>query len=351
MGRAHDATPTTPDRAPALKRKRGASKPAEATPTPVKRTRRRGQNNAATLPEFSEVVDLTGDSPVKTPAKQQTKPRARRTPNSAADSTNEERRARRFRARPPQSLWDRLARAATQRMFVVGHNVVWTDENTEFPYPQMTFDMVGTTGNMYKTTIGKVPSCDCPDATKRGTLCKHICYVLVNVLKATTHLQYQAAFLSSELREIYHHSPLAQKEAESKPGADTNGNRKPIEGDCPICFMEFEPDKEDIVWCRAACGNNVHKACFEKWAITQRSVGVRCVYCRSPWETDHSTPNLETLKQNGTVSEDGYVNVAQQMGLSGQRDYSTYHQPWAYRGSYSSGWRRSYYPDYGEGGY
>ena len=64
----------------------------------------------------------------------------------------------------------------SQRMFVVGHNVVWADENTEFPYPQMTFDMVGTTGNMYKTTIGKVPSCDCPDATKRGTLCKHICY-------------------------------------------------------------------------------------------------------------------------------------------------------------------------------
>ena len=115
MGRAHDATPTTPNRAPALKRKRDANKTAEATPTPAKRTRQRDQNNATILPESIEVVDLTGGSPVKTPAKQQTKSRSRRTPNSAADSPNEERRARRFRARPPQSLWDRLARAATQR--------------------------------------------------------------------------------------------------------------------------------------------------------------------------------------------------------------------------------------------
>lgn len=42
--------------------------------------------------------------------------------------------------------------------------------------------------------------------------------------------------------------------------------------------MEFEPDKEDIVWCKAACGNNIHKVCFDKWAATQRAQGVRCVY-------------------------------------------------------------------------
>ena len=58
---------------------------------------------------------------------------------------------------------------------------------------------------------------------------------------------------------------------------DNNGNRKPVEGDCPICFMEFEPN-ESIVWCKAACGNNIHKHCFEQWAVTTRSSGVRCVY-------------------------------------------------------------------------
>lgn len=74
---------------------------------------------------------------------------------------------------------------------------------------------------------------------------------------------------------MYHDSAISRQ-----PGTDENkdGNRKPVEGDCPICFMEFEPDKEEIVWCRAACGNNIHQTCFRKWAATQQAQGVRCVY-------------------------------------------------------------------------
>jgi hypothetical protein len=111
-------------------------------------------------------------------------------------------------------------------MFVVGQTVSGTDE-----VPELNFDIVGSTGNIYKTTVGKVPTCNCPDARK-GNQCKHICYgkpslfqhpcasmdysffllllslaslylslmanaVLVKVLKAPSHLQYQLAFLSS----------------------------------------------------------------------------------------------------------------------------------------------------------
>lgn len=42
--------------------------------------------------------------------------------------------------------------------------------------------------------------------------------------------------------------------------------------------MEFEPDTEEIVWCRAACGNNIHEACFNQWAATKGAQGVCCVY-------------------------------------------------------------------------
>lgn len=109
-------------------------------------------------------------------------------------------------------------------MFVVGHTVTEVDDA-----PEISFDIVGTTGNIYKTTIGKVSSCSCPDALK-GNQCKHICYgtssplrrqlprtlvsllgnsamsellillaceVLVKALRAPQHLQYQLAFLSS----------------------------------------------------------------------------------------------------------------------------------------------------------
>ncbi|KAF9885335.1 hypothetical protein FE257_013052 [Aspergillus nanangensis] len=252
-----------------------------------------------------EVIDLTGSSPVPEPSK---KSRASKNPKTQ-DESIPERRARVFRKHAPKTFLERLHRATTQRMYVVGHTVTTNAEDT----PEMSFDIVGTTGNIYKTTIGKEPTCDCPDARK-GNQCKHICYV--NVLKAPSDLQYQLAFLSIELREIYQHSPLSQEQPKAE---DNGGNRKPVEGDCPICFMEFEPEKEEIVWCRAACGNNIHKTCFQQWAATQRAQGVRCVYCRSPWQAENSAVNIERLMRDGTMNQDGYVNVAGQMGLSGKR--------------------------------
>ncbi|KAL4957868.1 hypothetical protein BDW69DRAFT_141314 [Aspergillus filifer] len=238
-------------------------------------------------------------------------------------------------------------------MFVVGQTIEGTHE-----LPELTFDIVGSTGNIYKTTIGKEPTCSCPDAAK-GNQCKHICYVLVKVLRAPTHFQYQLAFLSSEIREIYENSPLRDVKDKAEDH-DTDGKRRPVEGDCPICFMEFEPETEDIVWCRAACGNNIHKTCFQKWAASQNHQGVRCVYCRSLWQNQDADGKLdiplEQLVSGGRVGRDGYINVASQVGLSGRRDYSSYHQHWVRRRFYSSGWREDeqeydseYEEDYGEG--
>jgi len=183
--------------------------------------------------------------------------------------------------------------------------------------------IAGTTGNVYTVKVNNEPACSCPDAAK-GNQCKHIIYVLVNVLKAPSHLRYQLAFLKSELREIFEKAPIKSKETE-----DSAGKRKAIEGDCPICFMEFDPQSEEIVWCKAACGNNIHKACFDRWAATQRAVGVRCVYCRTPWETEKDSRDLQSLLSTGRVNEEGYVNIASELGMSGIRDCSTYHQ-WGY---------------------
>lgn len=68
-------------------------------------------------------------------------------------------------------------------MFAVSSSVNWTDG-----YPIMELGMAGTTGNLYTVTIGKVPSCSCPD-NQKGNQCKHICYgtftlpiVLINII-------------------------------------------------------------------------------------------------------------------------------------------------------------------------
>ncbi|KAL1965096.1 hypothetical protein VTN77DRAFT_6009 [Rasamsonia byssochlamydoides] len=266
-----------------------------------------------------EVIDLTDDSVTTTP----TKNKAKRTPSS---KETPERRARMFRRKPPQSYLEKLARATTQRMFVIGRTRTGTDEN-----PEEIVHMVGTTGNVYTVTISKEPTCTCPDALK-GNQCKHVIYVLVNVLKASPHLRYQLAFLTSELREMFENAPISPQGTGSND--DTSGKRKPVEGDCPICFMEFDPETEEIVWCKTACGNNVHKACFDRWAASTRENGVRCVYCRSPWPSDGVSLDVESLVKKGHVNHEGYINVASSVGLSGIRDYSTYHQPWVRRRYY-----------------
>ena len=62
-------------------------------------------------------------------------------------------------------------------MFIVGQRVREVDEVPEFH-----FDVVGSTGNIYKVKIGKLPSCDCPDGKMRCRgECKHIIYGMSSV--------------------------------------------------------------------------------------------------------------------------------------------------------------------------
>jgi len=207
-------------------------------------------------------------------------------------------------------------------MFVLDRVRQGTDEA-----PEETIEMAGSTGNIYHVSINKLPSCTCPD-NRKGIQCKHIVYVLHNVLKAPEHLQYQLAFLSTELREIFVQAPPPPSSQNSAEKADPDhpSNRKAIDGDCPICFTELDAEDKDIVFCRAACGNNLHRECFEQWARSQAGKAVTCVYCRTPWQGDQSS--IKNVKRKGEINDEGYVNIATELGLSGTRDYSTYHQPW-----------------------
>lgn len=93
--------------------------------------------------------------------------------------------------------------------------------------------------------------------------------------------------------------------------------------------MEMEQD-EDIVWCKAACGNNIHRQCQQQWAASKPGQA-KCVYCRTPWQDDVADEaSLKRLvksrgAENATVNRDDYVNVAAQLEISGMRDTSTYY--------------------------
>lgn len=75
---------------------------------------------------------------------------------------------------------------------------------------------------------------------------------------------------------------------------------------------------------------------------------MKCVYCRTPWEGDEET--VKRINKKGKVNSDGYVNVASELGLSGRRDTSTYHQPWVrVRGYGGGGYRGGYDVENGYG--
>ncbi|OBT74884.1 hypothetical protein VF21_06749 [Pseudogymnoascus sp. 05NY08] len=232
-----------------------------------------------------------------------------------------EKRLHQFRERAPYKFQDRLDRAISQPMFLIDRERKLNSDGT---HEVEKFDMAGSTGNIYEVTIDKKPKCTCMDATIRGNQCKHIIYVLVNVLKAPEHLQYQQALLSTELKEIFEHAPVTPQSSNGSEDTSHPGKRKPIEGDCPVCVIEFKPSDE-ILWCKAACGNNIHKTCFDQWAKSKPGP-VKCVYCRTVWKEDDDA--TKKIGKHGAKNKEGYVNVARQLGLSGVRDHSSYHQPW-----------------------
>ncbi|KAI1263420.1 hypothetical protein F5Y18DRAFT_127898 [Xylariaceae sp. FL1019] len=225
---------------------------------------------------------------------------------------DEEKRMRRFRPSAPQSFSVVYERATSQRFYVLKRLRRGTAQ-----CPEESVEMTGSTGNIYNIVIARIPTCDCPHYQK-GNQCKHIIYVMARVLRARFELVYQLALLSTELQEIFANAPPIDPIA-SADDSDKDGKRKPIEDDCPICFTPFEGE-EDTVYCRATCGQNIHKECFEMWAATKRKTvrdPVTCPMCRTPWQEDEDAKT--GIKNTGVLGRDGYVNVADQLGISQRR--------------------------------
>lgn len=280
-----------------------------------------------------EVIDLTQDSPKKAPAQKKTK--------RGPDEPVQEKRARMFRKKAPQSYLTVKERALTQRLTVLSRERCGSDD-----VPEESVTIAGSTGNIYTVSIGLIPSCDCPHA-KKGHQCKHVVYVMLRVLKAPESIACQLALVSSELRELIKNAPpIPGVETNGKDGTEQDGNRKPMEGECPICYDELD-HKEDIVYCRSSCGNNIHKVCMQNWTAAARG-NATCPYCRAVWETDTNLEGkLGKIDTKGlTKNDDGYVNVADRLGLSGQRDYSTYNSYWVQSHLGYSTRRRGYYGRY-----
>nr|POE52032.1 mediator of rna polymerase ii transcription subunit 5 [Quercus suber] len=179
--------------------------------------------------------------------------------------------------------------------------------------PLEKIQLAGSTGNVYTVTVSHLLSCTCPvglfQARASRSCCKHVIYVLHNVLKIPDNLKHQNALLTSELRDVFQGSPALTNEAmQSEP---MDGNRKDLGDDCPICFMHFDPG-EEITWCRAGCGNNIHQDCFERWERTKPGK-ITCPFCRVLWQKQTTVKSETARVADITVPDErkagGYRNV------------------------------------------
>ncbi|EPE31843.1 RING/U-box [Glarea lozoyensis ATCC 20868] len=227
-----------------------------------------------------------------------------------------EQRLRPFVEAPDAKFKDKLKRIQKDRMFMLDRRRGLDRDG----YLCETFDIAGSTGNVYQTTIGRSPNCVCMDARIRGQKCKHINYALIKILKAPPQLCYQQAFLSTELELIFANAPVTQApvfEPHKHIEDDSlhNRKRKPLDVDCPICVCSMEED-EGIVWCKAACGQNFHADCIDQWKRSKNGGRVTCPYCRADWQdTDNLAAPPGTLAGLKAIAPKlgSYQNVAHLM--------------------------------------
>lgn len=177
--------------------------------------------------------------------------------------------------------------------------------------------------------------------------CKHILMVLLKVyrlpfnsplfLKLST--QKEERIMARSTGNVVDPSILVPLEVRNKilsltyeghPDVDPQeqAQRRPLEtSDCPICFEEFEQEKIATIDFCMVCGNNIHQECFNMWKASKGS-NVSCVYCRSKWVSPSSNtagPSKRSLHALGADHiNEGVANFAKELGITRQRDTSSY---------------------------
>ncbi|KAJ8068542.1 hypothetical protein OCU04_004092 [Sclerotinia nivalis] len=215
-----------------------------------------------------------------------------------------EQRLRSFLEKPTARFQQLLRIVETQTMYCLYHNRV-----DEIGDRKEKYRVVGTTGNMYSVIIAKQPTCTCLD-WRGNYICEHIVFIFVKVLKLSTPLRHQVAFLSTEVEQMLNVVII-----------DEYCDRKSIvkEPRCPICYKDLnadaDADKDTLTWCKSSCGINYHQSCILRWAAVcwQDGRKVKCGYCNMPWV--FTSKEVSEAIRNGGVSIDDNTNVGRILGM------------------------------------
>jgi hypothetical protein len=155
------------------------------------------------------------------------------------------------------------------------------------------YDIMGTTKNVYTVTINKTPSCTCPDYKQRGKRCKHIYFVLTQIMKVCEEREDIKSYTDNELADMFSKIPMITENLRvnaqcldnylCKKNKNGEVDRKNItdEDVCPICLGDMIDQDDELTYCKYSCGSSVHSDCF-KMFNSQRN-DVKCLFCQKKW--------------------------------------------------------------------
>lgn len=161
---------------------------------------------------------------------------------------------------------ERIHRAKTQKIYLINRYV--TDKLA-------TFEIMGTTGNVYNVTLSGNPICTCPDHQQRKNRCKHILFMLVKIFDVED--PYQEEFSTKEIKKYikeYNTNITRFTVKYDIVNGCIDVGEKCEEDDCVICLDSLQ-NGEEYVHCKKFCGRCIHKDCYNMVISSNK----RCPYC------------------------------------------------------------------------
>lgn len=166
---------------------------------------------------------------------------------------------------------ERAQRAKTQKIFLANRNV---DDNSA------TFQVLGSTGNIYNVALNGSPNCSCPDHSTRGSRCKHILFMLIKIFNVED--PYKTAFTQDEIQKYIdaYKVNISRFNVQIDPNTINSSNicydvgEKYLDDDCCVCLDPIQ-NGEERVHCKKVCGRCIHTNCYNMI----KKVSKNCPYC------------------------------------------------------------------------
>ena len=165
---------------------------------------------------------------------------------------------------------ERAQRAKTQKIFLANRNI---EDNSA------SFQVLGSTGNIYNVALNGVPSCSCPDHSTRHKRCKHILFMLIKIFNVQD--PYKDTFSQEEIQnciDLYKNN-IEKFNVKVDPNTinktnDYDVGEKFLDDDCCVCLDPLQ-NGETLVHCKKVCGRCIHVNCYNMI----KRVSKNCPYC------------------------------------------------------------------------